>query len=820
MKKPLKAFAVVAVACVFCVVLAAEENFDQFNVPADVSSDRPGENVALGKSYALSPAPNYRYCTEAGDMTQLTDGEYVEGYFWTQPGTVGWANTNPAVIVLDLGEVQPIRGLSIHTAAGRAGVSWPLAIEIFVADEAGKFHFIGDLVELSAAHDLPPAHDYATHRYWTDALETHGRYVGIAVNLQSFFFTDEIEVYAGEAALLDRPLPGQEIGDMNEAVMSRTMEASIKRRLRADALSVAERLGKASINEDARKQLNDKLEMVRQRIDSETPEYTEDFRTVLPLNELHQDIFAVNGALWQAEGYGPITVWQTPLWEWLDLFAEPLNDALRVKVLAMNGEYRAGAFNISNASTAETTVRLDIEGLPEPITEYVRVSEVAWTDTLAGTPVAAALPEALRDSDGWRITLPAGMTRQVWLSFHPENLPSGLHEGSIHVSRDGFDATIPLTLRVLPMSFPERPSLHFGGWDYTNSDSHYEVRPENKAALISMLREYYVDSPWATNAVIPEGVFDSEGNMTTAPSTERFDAWLAQWPDARQYLVFAAIGDHIGQHAMGTPAFDRAVQAHANFWANHCNDRGVAPERMAWLLLDEPHNAEQQEIILAWQRAMDAAGTGIRIWEDPTFDDVAVANQEMLSRCDVLCPNRPIFLKTPDAYRDLFLTKRDEGVALEFYSCSGPVRTLDPYSYHRLQAWDCWRFGAQSSYFWAFGDSGGSWSWNEYRNQRNGYTPLFIDGNGVTPGKHLEACREGIQDYEYLVMLEQAIAKAKDAGRDDAAVREAQSLLDTLPLEVCQEGYLPSFYWPDELDRTRADLAREKIAEALVALEP
>ncbi|MCL4218102.1 MAG: hypothetical protein KJ052_14025, partial [Candidatus Hydrogenedentes bacterium] len=213
MKKRLVVFAVVALVCTCCAHITAEENFDQFNAPPDISSDRPGENVALGKSYTLSPAPNYRYCTEAGDMTQLTDGEYVEGYFWTQPGTVGWANTNPAVIVLDLGEVQPIRGLSIHTAAGRAGVSWPLAIEIFVADEAGKFHFIGDLVELSAAHDLPPAHEYATHRYWTDSLDTHGRYVGIAVNLQSFFFTDEIEVYAGEAALLDRPLPGQEIGD-------------------------------------------------------------------------------------------------------------------------------------------------------------------------------------------------------------------------------------------------------------------------------------------------------------------------------------------------------------------------------------------------------------------------------------------------------------------------------------------------------------------------------------------------------------------------------------------------------------------------------
>jgi len=48
-------------------------------------------NVALHKSYRLSPGPSYRHCTDSGDRTQLTDGVYTKGYFWTQKTTVGWA---------------------------------------------------------------------------------------------------------------------------------------------------------------------------------------------------------------------------------------------------------------------------------------------------------------------------------------------------------------------------------------------------------------------------------------------------------------------------------------------------------------------------------------------------------------------------------------------------------------------------------------------------------------------------------------------------------------------------------------------------------
>ena len=95
----------------------------------------PGaQNIALGAKYTLWPAPNYSYCTEAGDATQLTDGKTTTDYFWTQPGTVGWSGAPYAVVTVDLGRVEPIAGASFDTAAGVAGVLWPAAIHLLVSD--------------------------------------------------------------------------------------------------------------------------------------------------------------------------------------------------------------------------------------------------------------------------------------------------------------------------------------------------------------------------------------------------------------------------------------------------------------------------------------------------------------------------------------------------------------------------------------------------------------------------------------------------------------------------------------------------------------
>jgi DNA-binding Lrp family transcriptional regulator len=163
--------------------------------------------------------------------------------------------------------------------------------------------------------------------------------------------------------------------------------------------------------------------------------------------------------------------------------------------------------------------------------------------------VAAALPEAPRDGDAFIITVPAGLTRQVWLTFHSTDLPPGTHRGEILLSSDAVKHSLPLLLTVYPLRFPGQPALHVGGWDYTDAVGR-DITPGNRDAVIRHLREHCVDSPWATAAVLPY-------NLDTA----RFDEWLQMWPQARQYCVFASVGDTLNNAAMGTPEFEQQVRA-------------------------------------------------------------------------------------------------------------------------------------------------------------------------------------------------------------------------------------------------------------------
>lgn len=780
---------------------------------------RPGENLALGKPYTFSARPNYSYCTDPDDARQLTDGQYTAGYFWAQKGTVGWVHARFVVITLDLGKGEPIRGVSFNTAAGVAGVTWPLAIYVLVSDDGKTFREAGELTELSAKHGLPPRKDYAVHRYWTDAMRAHGRYVQFIVSGLTFVFVDEIEVYRGEPSWLTLPLTGERVSDPRAFVLQRSVHEAVCRRIREDAGAVRGLSTSGPLSATMKQKVSVAMESVEQELSTLPRREGSDFRAVLPLNDLHRRVFQAQAEVWRAAGLPPLLVWQSDLWDPLSHIQIPPHDGPpAVEVAMMRNEYRAAAFNLSNASGKDAVLSLRITRLPGGSNpSYVTVHEVQWTDTQAGTPVAAALPEARREGDAFMIQVPSGLTRQVWLTFHPSDTAPGVYRGQIALS--GLETTreIPLALHLSPIRFPDRPTLHLGGWDYTNVASRYEINPQNSTAVIAHLREHFVDSPWASSVVMPPGDYDAQGNMTKSPDTSQFDNWLRKWPNAGQYCVFASVRERFGNARMGTPQFEHRVKAWIQFWADYVKRRGLKPEQLNVLLVDEPHTVQQDEIILAWAKVIRAANTGIRIFEDATHEDPNKANQEMMAVCHVLCPNRPRFLEKA-VYRSYFAERRPPDCELAFYSCSGPVRLLDPYSYHRLQAWSCWKYGARGSYYWAFGDSGGASSWNEYAALRNAYVPFFLDSVSVTPGKHMEAVRAGVEDYEYLVMLRNRVAEAEKNGASGPALDHARRLLREAADRVCNAKGTDALRWFDPKDRTVADRVRIEILEVLAQL--
>jgi len=654
-----------------------------------------GENLALGKKYTLSK-PNYHHCTDPGDRTQLTDGITSKGYFWTQKTTVGWRGGAPKLITIDLGQVYPIGGISFSSAAGAAQVGWAEALLVFVSDDGKSWFEAGDLVELSARQAKPPVGKYATHVFRTDELATHGRYVQIAaIPGGPYLFVDEIEVFRGDDTLLGKPRTGRPAPSVKALMEARQFNRLLKAQLRRDL---------AAATEDIPASLKQRAAELAAQIEKMPDVPSEGFRAVLPMTELEREIFRLQAAAWRAQGKPLLRVWKSHRWDPLAPSQEPPKDAPApaLDVRMMSNETRADVLNLTNAHSTDLRVRLRIEGLPGGANpDYLSVHEVLCVGTRHFVAVSAALPPAKRDGDHYVVTVPSGMTRQVWLRFGPKAPKPGTHDGKV-VLDDGSakPRSVPVRLQVFPLRFPDETTLHLSGWSYTNAERVYGVTPENRDALIASLKAHHVNAPWATRGATPFGTYDADGNMTGKPDTANFDAWVARWRGAKRYMVFLGLGSYSTVHAAiagsqpGEPLFDKKVGAWARFWAQHMRDLGLKASQLGFLLLDEPNRKEQYDAITAWARAIRKAEPDVLLWEDAMPKDQETC-LEMMASVDYLVANRAQWLHRSPWLKDLFADLRRQGRELGLYSCSGPARTFDPYSYYVLQQWHVFEIGGR-----------------------------------------------------------------------------------------------------------------------------
>ncbi len=771
-------------------------------------------NLALNRPAVVAPAPNYPLCTDEGDAAQLTDGLFTKDYFWTQLSTVGWQNARPVRITVDLGSVQPIAGATYGTAAGRGGVEWPDRIALYVSDDGAAWWPCGDLVDLSLAAARPPTQEYATHRYQTDALRCRGRYATFLVSSPGpFIFCDEVQVLRGDASLLGLPRKGAAVTDAVADFRNGRVANYVLRAIQADADAARAQLAAircAPAWVDAAKR---DLDAAVRMAGSGAP--APGARLTLPFSEAHRRVMRARAAVWRAHGMKP-TVWQTGPWDLLAPGDTPPKRARKpaLALQMLRGEQRGAVLNVTNADEQDLGLRITVSGMPGGATpDWLTVSGVAWTATNAGPPVASALPGAGRSRDGWTVDVPSGMTRQVWLCADSYMLPPGRWKGSIRLEASGIRlARVPLALSVSCVVM-ERPTVSLGGWDYTHSPS-LGITKESLPGVVQFLRRYHVDAPWAGPDVMGFGRHDALGRMVAPPSTALMDGWLARWPDAQFYFVFA----NLPPPAPQTAAEKQRIAEWITFWVRHLASRGIQPGRLGLLITDEPRNAADYANVAGYGRVIKDAQPGVVLFEDPIPPTPAQAGAEMLAVSDILCPNRTEWITNRVAFERVYLPQQKAGKRLAFYSCSGPVRSLDPYSYHRLQAWDAFRYGAVHIGYWSFADAGGGSSWSEPAASGTGYSPQFLDAEGCTTSKHMEAIREGLYDYQTLTQLREAADKSERGGRHPALVARARALLSDGVRAVVEARDCRSILWKDAKDRAAADNVRIEAIELLEKL--
>lgn len=752
-----------------------------------------GDNLALDKPYTISVAPNYALCTDEGDAVQLTDGERPPekpgSGFWADPATVGWNHVRePIAITIDLGEVQPIAGAAVYSGAGASGVAYPRTVAVLVSDDGENFHLAGDLVRLTE-EALPPAYgQQSRYGYRATSLNTRGRYVRIVLGAASvFLFCDEIEVFRGDEALLDEPLPGEPVELASLVEPDRLTQLGAYTRIRSDAEAVQKLIGTITLEPALHEELTGELDAVLAALnESEQVVEPEGFRAIVPFNDLHARVFAVYGRILAAGAGAAVTVWHSEPYRMLELFERPGDPLRRLSIAAMQNERRAEVVNLTNASGEPRQVRVSFEQGGADL----HVDAVQYVDTREGKVVHSALLPLSADERGvYTTTVPAGMTRQLWLTFEPRSLPAGTHRETLRLQSDGLDQTVALELEVAPLRFPDQATLAFSGWDYIIG-KNYQITDANQDAARRAMQESLVNGVWGSAGQLPvasASAFDEAGNLTGELDFTEWDRFVEYFPGMRHYLVFAY--KHPNQNFAGkpegSPAFDRALAQYAAAWEAHNRTLGLKPGQVIVLFVDEPVGEDYFTASYRYGKAFGEGSDEILTFTDPHISSV---NEELGRRnnsaYDIVCPHLPAFATQDETVRDAYAALAQNGQALWFYSCSGPTRHFDP-SYYRYQPWYGFRYGATGSGFWAFGDAGGATSWNEYTAiGHTAYTPLYLGRETVDRSKHWAAANEGVQDYEYLHMLTQRVAELKGSGKDPALQGRIERLLSTLPDET------------------------------------
>ena len=525
-------------------------------------------NLAADASYSCAVRPNYWGWKnpQHGDQGQLTDGVIVEawstdtGPVYRLASSMGWTNM-PPVIVFDLGRTCTIEGIGLHSVLSPWGPWWPAAIAVLVSDDNQEYYLAGPTWEPDVASPdgqfEPPLQEGAvqaaiarvmdrrgfqpsTHWLRSDGLQAQGRYVSLIMSLPpdtGSIVLDEIEIYGHvggpRSAKRGPPVFREGVGGGNSYQLHR----AIGQRWSRDAAQLEHNVQKAVLPDKRRTELLQQLRGLQPSRDSEPVPHSADFRAILPVDALHARLFALNAALWRAQGAAELRVWSAHRWDPLPPLAQPQGDTPSIEMSMAQNAVRSAVINLSNAGDSTAEVRLNLTRNEFPANS-VTLLQVPLVDTPSFEPVSAALLPLPRQGADYLCSIPAGMTRQVWLRLASRQLDEGTYTAEVKVSAPApflWSADVPLSVQVYPVRLPDRLSAFVGGWDYPFADT-YQVTENNLADYVMTLREYGVNTTWAANP-FPLGTFDGKGNLVTPPSRTVAGQWLQRWPDAKLYCA-------------------------------------------------------------------------------------------------------------------------------------------------------------------------------------------------------------------------------------------------------------------------------------------
>lgn len=452
-----------------------------------------------------------------------------------------------------------------------------------------------------------------------------------------------------------------------------------------------------------------------------------------------------------------------------------------VNVWAFGNEKESVCINILNLSVEPVTLRVEpgtLEGgdktsLPQ-VTDLTSLHRVLWLPTSDGIPIADVLP---RLDDGFLLDLAPGEIRQLWINLSTRKLQPGQYQLTWplrSLDTDSITAEVTVRLDVSPVRLPEKSRFYTGYWSQ-NSFAGFSTIPD----LNDHLQTF-----WDRVPGMPAAKADSEGQLLGKMDWSEWDAFLSE---VQQYGV-------IRLHHIPAPTFPEGIevseelrlQAQRNYvkaWLAQMAKYGLGYRDFSFYVEDETGLRGTHENFMQRARHLKEIDSDLQIYANPWGAITKEMLRDMAPITDIWQPGMEVIEHHGPEAVDIM--RADGGRRIAMYTPPGNCRTLLPLGFFRSQPW--------LALHWKI-EGGGWWVYSQADLFSTGplgdpsYGGVNWDGRKLVWSRRWEAARDGVEDFNAVVMLrELADAKGDAAAKadiDDAVSYVASECITGMPREA------------------------------------
>lgn len=687
------------------------------------------QDIALNKPYILSAPPNYSLAAPFSDKSSLTDGIYTVGYFWTSPTTLGWKNYNKITINIDLGNPQLIGEITFNTARRiEAGVNFPENLFVFLSNDNQSFTYAGDIANKS---DNNPG-GYQIKKFMLKNINQLARYVLlIAIPKGVFLFCDEIEVIKGNSKskiALSKLISKDSLNNAVDSIKAIDFNRDYYLRL-------LNRQNNRLFDQNGK----DQTEITKRLNDNNISQNTL-YEIKSQINQLHALTLRKDyKTSFEVEKYNP--------WDTLSDLHEPKEnaDTLNFKFLIPENGVEYGAFVLTNNQLSNQNIAINTSG------SYSKYSIVIFKAVYVPSEDFTKIPDALIPL-GKNTILEPGVSDLFIFKIIGEK--SGIINSTLTIRSSNKTAYANISGQVInPFSGNNIKKLNAINWAYLN----YPMLQDRKGEAVKDLDHHHINT-----VVVPPVFIPRMSN-----NYETFLNYLDYFKNIDNILLFTNYSDKENCKQFGkwmSPEFKNEFILWYNKLMVVLNKSGFSNSQIYLYPYDEVHGNDVDDFkkFATWARQ---AIPEIKIYATLTNTD---AINNILPFVDIA---------QIESKSNLLSVLPPHSCEIWTYSTKSSARSLSPYLYYRLMAWNAFANEVTGIGFWNYADEGMGRKLNLFSdswiNPSNSYSVVYNgQGKEIVSSRRWEAFQLGIEDYSILSLY------AKKYGLEKAKLMANKVLAD------------------------------------------